>query len=68
MILDVKSGYHGYLRKLGMSNIGSDNGLSPGRRQAIIWTNSGMILKMTWTYLSVFQLREVRHNIPENTV
>ena len=25
-------------------NIGSDNGLSPGRRQAIIWTNAGMLL------------------------
>ena len=24
--------------------IGSDNGLSPGRRQAIIWTNAGMSL------------------------
>ena len=24
--------------------IGSDNGLSPGRRQAIIWTNAGMLL------------------------
>ena len=24
--------------------IGSDNGLSPGRRQAIIWTNVGMLL------------------------
>ena len=24
--------------------IGSDNGLSPGRRQAIIWTNAGIIL------------------------
>ena len=23
--------------------IGSDNGLSPGRRQAIIWTNAGML-------------------------
>ena len=23
--------------------IGPDNGLSPGRRQAIIWTNSGML-------------------------
>ena len=23
-------------------NIGSDNGLSPGRRQAIIWTNVGL--------------------------
>ena len=26
--------------------IGSDNGLSPGRRQAIIWTNAGILL--TW--------------------
>ena len=24
--------------------IGSDNGLSPGRRQAIIWTNYGILL------------------------
>ena len=24
--------------------IGSDNGLSPGRRQAIIWTNAGTLL------------------------
>ena len=24
--------------------IGSDNGLSPGRRQAIIWTNAGVLL------------------------
>ena len=24
--------------------IGSDNGLSRGRRQAIIWTNDGMLL------------------------
>ena len=27
-----------------LSNIGSDNGLSPGRRQAIIWTNAGILL------------------------
>ena len=27
-----------------LTNIGSDNGLSPGRRQAIIWTNSGILL------------------------
>ena len=26
--------------------VGSDNGLSPGRRQVIIWTNSGILL--TW--------------------
>ena len=24
--------------------IGSDNGLSPGQRQAIIWTNAGILL------------------------
>ena len=24
--------------------MGSDNGLSPGRRQAIIWTNAGLLL------------------------
>ena len=27
--------------------IGSDNGLSPGRRQAIIWTNGGILLIRT---------------------
>ena len=26
----------------------SDNGLSPGRRQAIIWTNAGILLIRTW--------------------
>ena len=26
------------------TTIGSDNGLSPGRRQAIIWTNAGVLL------------------------
>ena len=30
--------------------IGSDNGLSPGRRQAIIWTNAGILLiRPLWT-------------------
>ena len=27
-----------------LTNIGPDNGLSPGRRQAIIWTNDGILL------------------------
>ena len=27
-----------------LSIIGSDNGLSPGRRQAIIWTNAGILV------------------------
>ena len=26
-----------------LSSIGSDNGLSPGRRQAIVWTNAGIL-------------------------
>ena len=26
-----------------LPGIGSDNGLSPGRRQAIIWTNAGLL-------------------------
>ena len=30
-----------------ITNIGSDNGLSPGRRQAIIWTNVGILLIQT---------------------
>ena len=33
---------HICVRKLNI--IGSDNGLSPGRRQAIIWTNAGILL------------------------
>ena len=28
--------------------IGSDNGLSPGRHQAIIWTNAGTLLLRSW--------------------
>ena len=27
-----------------LTNIGSDNGLSPGRRQAIVWTNAWVLL------------------------
>ena len=27
-----------------LTNIGSDNSLSPGQRQAIIWTNAGILL------------------------
>ena len=33
---------HIYVRKLII--IGSDNGLSPGRRQAIMWNNDGILL------------------------
>ena len=33
---------HKYISRLNI--IDSDNGLSPGRRQAIIWTNAGLLL------------------------
>ena len=31
-----------------LATIGSDNGLSPDRRQAIIWTNAGILLIGPW--------------------
>ena len=34
-------------------SIGSDNGLSPGRHQAIIWTNAGILL--IWTLETKFR-------------
>ena len=48
--------------------IGSDNGLSPGRRQAIIWTNDGILLIRPWgTNFSeivignqIFSLKKIR--------
>ena len=33
--------YHG--SNLQYSSLGSDNGLAPTRRQAIVWTNAGLI-------------------------
>ena len=30
--------------------IGSDNGLSPARRQSIIWTNAGILLIVNWNF------------------
>ena len=36
-----------------LPTIGSDNGSSPGRRQAIIWTNAGILLiGPLWTHFS----------------
>ena len=49
----VRSGFHFVLTHWGrvthicvseLTIIGSDNGLSPGRRQAIIWNNAGLLL------------------------
>ena len=36
-----------HIRVSKLTIIGSDNGLSPGRRQAIIWTNAGILLIRT---------------------
>ena len=39
--------HRGRVKHLGVgksTNIGLDNGLSPGRRRAIIWTNAGILL------------------------
>ena len=33
-----------HIRASKLTIISSDNGLSPGRRQAIIWTNAGILL------------------------
>ena len=33
---------------VGNLTIGPDNGLSPGRRQAIVWTNAGILLSGPW--------------------
>ena len=33
--------------------IGSDNGLSPGRRQAIIWTNIGILLTLETNFSEI---------------
>ena len=48
-MLQMKKGDHSYI-------IGSDNGLSPGRRQAIIWTNAGILqpVPSQWAILCWF--------------
>ena len=50
--------------------IGSDNGLSPGRRQAIIWTNEGILLigpletnfSEIWIEIHIFSLKNAFEN------
>ena len=47
--------------------IGSDNGFSPGRRQAIIWTNAGILLirplgtqcSEIWIEINIFSLKNM---------
>ena len=52
---------HRYVTKLieaewwiNLTIIGSDNGLSPGRSQAIIWTNTGILLIMETNFSEIF--------------
>ena len=47
--------------------IGSDNGMSPGRRQAIISANTGMLIAPSWTHFSEI-LIGVRENAFETVV
>ena len=55
---------------IGVSKIiitGSDNGLSPGRRQAIIWTNAGILLigplginfSEIWNKITTFSFKKI---------
>ena len=51
--------------------IGSDNGLSPARRQAIIWTNAGILLirplgtnfNEMWIEILIFSFMKMRLNV-----
>ena len=57
---------HSYATKL--TSIGSENGLSPSRCQAIIWTNAGILLigplKTTFSEILI----EIQENAFENVV
>ena len=54
-----------------LTTIGSDNGLSPSRRQAIIWTNAGILLIGPWgtnfseisIQILTFSLKKMRLNV-----
>ena len=53
--------------QLQQASIGSDNGLAPDRRQAIIWTNDNIIHWHTHTHTYIYiyaslSLNELRHN------
>ena len=50
-----------------LTTIGSDNGLSPGRRQAIIWANGGIFLIETLgTHFSEILIEILTFFIQEN--
>ena len=47
-----------------LTNTGSDNSLSPGRRQAFIWTNAGILLiwpknKLQWNFNHTFSFKKI---------
>ena len=45
------------------TNNGSDNGSSPGRRQAIIWTNAGILLMGPFGILNIFIKKDAFQNV-----
>ena len=52
-----------HIRVSKLTVIGSDNGLSPGRRQAIIWTNAGILLigpSGTYFEIHIFLFKKMR--------
>ena len=51
-----------------LTTIGLDNGLSPGRRQSIIWTNAGILLiRPLGTNFGEFFIQNYNIFIHENT-
>ena len=50
--------------------IGSDNGLSPGQCQAIIWTNAGILLIQTFNEISsdIHTISFIQENVFENVI
>ena len=56
-----------HIRVNRLTNIGSDNGLSPDRRQAVIWTNAGILLIHTLgTNFSEILMRNSYISMQEN--
>ena len=51
--------FHWILSNLLLVSIGSDNGLSPSRRQAIVWINDGLVYWRIYASLVLNQLRPV---------
>ena len=45
------------------TNIGSDNGLAPNRRQAIIWTNDGLDQWRIYALISLHELNDILINL-----